>query len=176
MLIKSLQCSTALSRGCDRKVAGDEAPNDDELDPKQLPEGWKWVIVKVVRWMEMGCLKHTEFFLLCLHTWYFSLLGISFPSLLWGNVSYPARPVPVRNSEASLHSPFPVESTARPFLFPSTVVLFYYTTANCVLVQFGCRSAFYASMTSLSRRFISDSFPVFLSSYCKFFKLLLELG
>lgn len=80
------------------------------------------------------------------------------------------------NSEALLRSAFPVESTACPFLLPSTVIRFYYTTANCVLVRFGCRSAFYASVTSLSRRFVSDSFPVFLSSYCKFFKLLFELG
>ena len=34
---------------CDRTVAGDEGPNGDEIDLKQVPEGWRWVIVQVVR-------------------------------------------------------------------------------------------------------------------------------
>ena len=34
---------------CDRTVAGDEGPNGDEIDLNQSPEGWRWVIVQVVR-------------------------------------------------------------------------------------------------------------------------------
>ncbi|KAI4538922.1 hypothetical protein MG293_011189 [Ovis ammon polii] len=34
---------------CDRTVAGDEGPNGDEIDLKQVPEGWRWVIIQVVR-------------------------------------------------------------------------------------------------------------------------------
>jgi len=28
-------------------VTGDEGPNGDEIDLKQVPEGWRWVIVLV---------------------------------------------------------------------------------------------------------------------------------
>ena len=34
---------------CDRTVAGDEGSNGDEIDLNQVPEGWRWVIVQVVR-------------------------------------------------------------------------------------------------------------------------------
>ena len=34
---------------CDRTVAGDEGPDGNEIDLKQVPEGWRWVIVQVVR-------------------------------------------------------------------------------------------------------------------------------
>ena len=33
----------------DRKETGDEGPNGDKLELKQVPEGWKWVIVQFVR-------------------------------------------------------------------------------------------------------------------------------
>ncbi|KAI4581553.1 hypothetical protein MJG53_009996 [Ovis ammon polii x Ovis aries] len=34
---------------CERTVAGDEGPDGDEIDLKQVPEGWRWVIVRVFR-------------------------------------------------------------------------------------------------------------------------------
>ena len=39
----------SVSSRCDRTVDGDEGPNGDEIDLKQIPEGWRWVIVQVVR-------------------------------------------------------------------------------------------------------------------------------
>ena len=32
---------------CDRTVAGDEGPNGDEIDLKQVSEGWRWVTVRL---------------------------------------------------------------------------------------------------------------------------------
>ena len=34
------------SSTCDRKVAGGEEPSGDELDLKQVPESWRWVVVR----------------------------------------------------------------------------------------------------------------------------------
>ena len=34
------------SSTCDREVAGGEEPSGDELDLKQVPEGWRWVGVR----------------------------------------------------------------------------------------------------------------------------------
>ena len=34
------------SSTCGRTVAGGEEPSGDELDLKQVPEGWKWVVVR----------------------------------------------------------------------------------------------------------------------------------
>ena len=42
--------SHSLSSICGRKVTGDEGHNGDELELRQVPEGWKWVIVQNVRW------------------------------------------------------------------------------------------------------------------------------
>lgn len=47
-----------------------------------------------------------------------------------------------RNSEALLLSSFTVELTTLFFLLPSTLFLFYYTTASCALVTLGRLSAF----------------------------------
>ena len=61
---------------CDRKVTGDEGPNGDEWELRQVPEGWKWVIA-----VKACCLKLGEFFCVGVYLYvrYFSLLEISFP-------------------------------------------------------------------------------------------------
>ena len=47
------------SSTCDRKVAGGEEPSAAELDLKQVPEGWRWVVVRWWRccaiWRSLSC-------------------------------------------------------------------------------------------------------------------------
>ena len=81
------------SSTCDRKVAGGEEPSAAELDLKQVPEGWRWVVVRWWRccaiWRSLSSCVCCVCVVLCL----VSLFGISFP-VFAGEIdtSYPSRP------------------------------------------------------------------------------------
>ena len=83
-------------------------------------------------------------------------------------------PVAVLPGLWSSCSPFPVELTARSFLLTGTSFLFYHHTdtvfpLDSVSFCFPCPTA------TLGGEFVPDLLQVFLSQYCEFSKLLLEL-
>ena len=155
------------SSTCDRKVAGGEEPSAAELDLKQVPEGWRWVVVRWWRrcalWRSLSSCVCCVCVVLCL----VSLFGISFP-VFAGEIdtSYPSRPCSSATRSLKLFLfPFLVELTVPSFLLPRTSLLFYYSTDSVFL---GVFLPPYLTMISLSRWFVSDTFQVFLSRSCTF--------
>ena len=73
-------------------------------------------------------------------------------------------------------SPFPVELTAQTFLLPSSSLLFYHSTDTVFLLDSVSFFLPCPTVTSLGGEFVPDSLQVFLSQYCEFSKLFLELG
>ena len=163
-------------------MAGDEGPNGDEIDLKQVPEGWRWVIVQVVRWWRYCAVW--RFFSLSFFFFFFLVTLHVIALSIWNFLCCHCRemfltlrgPVPVLPGLWSSCFPFPVELTALSFLLPSTSLLFYHNTdtvfpSDSVSFCLPCPTA-----TSLGGEFVPDSLQVFLSQYYEFSKLLLELG
>ena len=129
--------------------------------------------------MEMYCLKHIELFsflflvtlcILFFCTWNFIsyLYHREMFLILWS-------PVQVLLCLWSFScSAFPVVFTAPSFLIPSTLILFYYSTLSQLDSGVFCLP--YQTTTSLGRWIVPDLLQVFLSQYCKFSKLFVELG
>ena len=111
-------------------MAGDEGPNGDEIDLKQVPEGWRWVIVQVVRWWGYCAVWRFFFFFFFGDFTCDIFVYFKFPFLsCCGEMFLTLRgPVAVLPGLWSSCSPFPVELTARSFLLPSTSLLFYHST------------------------------------------------
>ena len=169
-------------------MAGDKGANGEEIDLKQVPEGWRWVIVQAVRWWRCCVLwsffffffpwdfSSSSFFFLWLYMSYFCLFAISFPVCCEEMLLILRGPVPVLPGLwISSCSAFLVELTVPSFLLPRTSLLFYHSTdtvfpLDSVSFCLPCPAA-----TSLGRGFIPDLLWVFLSQYCEF-PLLLELG
>ena len=108
----------------------------------------------------------------------FSLLGISFPTFAVKSCSYPSRPCSsaTRSLKLFLLS-FPSAINNPIFSAPQhfTPILLYHW--HCLPVRFGCLSDF-ATQPRLpwAGGLYLTQFQVFLSQYCKFSRLLLEVG
>ena len=166
-------------------MAGDKGANGEEIDLKQVPEGWRWVIVQAVRWWRCCALwsffffplEISLFFFLWLYMWYFCLFAISFPAGYEEMFLILRGPVPVLSGLwISSCSAFLVEFTVPSFLLPSTSLLFYHSTDTVFLLDSVSFCLLCPTVTSLGREFIPDLLWVFLSQYCELSKLLLELG
>ena len=170
-------------------MTGDERPNGDKIDLRQDPEGWRWVILQVVRWWRYCALwsffffslRFFFFFFFLFFFWWlcmccFCVFAISFPVCCEEMFSVLQGPVPVPPGLWISSSAFRVELTVPFFLLPRTSLLFYHSTdsvfpLNSMSFCLPCPTA-----TSLGREFIPDLFWVFFIQFCKFSKLLLKLG
>ena len=121
-------------------MAGGEEPSGDELDLKQVPEGWRWVIVKWWRycaiWSSLSSCVCYMGVVLCLAS--FSIWN-SLSCLCCGEMLLIlCNPVPVLPGLwSSSCSPFLLELTAPSFLLLRTSLLFYYSKATVFLVDSG---------------------------------------
>ena len=160
-------------------MSSDEGSNGDELDLKHISGDWSCVVVRIVRWWCCYCLKHIDFFpfFFCwLYACYFSLLRISFLCLPQKDVPYPLRPSSsttrclklfLLSFPSGIHSPiFSAPQHFNPILLKHIVFP----------LDSGVFCLPYMTTTFLGRWFVPDLLQVFLSQYCKFSKLFVELG
>ena len=107
-----------------------------------------------------------------LYMWYFCLFEFPFPSCcveMFLTVRGPVAVLP--GLQSSFRSPFPMES----FLLIGTSLLFYHSTKTVFPLD-SVSFCLPCPTVTLGREFVPDSLQVFLSQYCQFSKLLLELG
>ena len=106
---------------------------------KQVPEGWRWVVVRWWRWAIWSSLSSC----VCCVCSVLCLVPFS----IWNSVSchwygerFPILRDPVSvlpGLWSSSCSPLLLELTAPSFLLPRTLLLFYYSTATVLLVDLG---------------------------------------